>query len=353
MLETLDQWLLLVAHQFNWRVPYWLYLLPVLLTGALPWKRHPGLSPGMTARLARYADPRLWPLVVRGKATAATPATVVAGFIPWMALILITLALAGPRWLHEQQTVFREGADIAVVMDVSRSMRSRDIKPDRLSRVQQELHDFLQRLNGDRIALVAFAGRAFTIAPLTSDYAAVMRFSGQLTPDMITNQGSNLALGLTRAFESLHAAHGRGRAVVLFTDGEDYARNASIAAALRLRDAHIPLFILGAGTPEGGLVPAGGGYFVHDDHGRAVLSRLRESHLKMLARTAGGKYARIRWDDRDWDTLYDDGVRRMVERTRTASRTRGRWREEYAWALLPAMLLLGWWWKRNMRKWMT
>ncbi|HXH63871.1 MAG TPA: vWA domain-containing protein, partial [Mariprofundaceae bacterium] len=179
------------------------------------------------------------------------------------------------------------------------------------------------------------------------------RFSEQLNSDMVTDQGSNLAGGLQQALDALQSARGRGRAVVLMSDGEDHDHPAALAAAARLGREGVPLFILGVGTTDGGLIPAGGGKFVHDSRGRAVLSRMEEGHLKQLAQAAGGVYARIRWDDADWQALYDHGIERMVKRTQTASRSRTRWREEFGWALFPAMLIFAWWWRRRFRQWLA
>ncbi len=348
MLERLDQWLLLAAQQFNWRQPLWLYLLPLPLLALLPRPRRGSFSHSLRARLTRFIKPRMWPLVLRGEDAGIEEE--VSGRLPWVALILVILALAGPRWTHENETISRQGSDIAVVMDISRSMWARDVKPDRLSREKQELHDFLERLNGDRVALVAFAGRAFTVVPLTTDYGAVIRFAAQLAPEYVTAQGSNLARGLEAAARALSSARGRGRAVVLLTDGEDYPRGEALTAARHLAAAHIPLFILGIGTGKGGLIPTPRGTFVHDSSGHAVLSRLQEDHLKALTQAAGGMYVRMRWDDDDWSTLYKE-LRKSVTQTRTAARARARWREDYAWALLPAMLLGGWWWRQRMRRW--
>lgn len=352
-MDAVTQWIYLAIEQFNWRQPAWLNLLPLIALAALWWRQRRGRAHAVGRRLDQYAEPRFWPLVVRGTPSGNAGRRPGAGAAPWIATVLLVLALAGPRWLHEKQTVFREGADIAVVMDISRSMDTRDVKPSRLTRAKEELRDLLARLHGDRVALVVFAGRAFTIVPLTADYSAVSRFADQVTPDMASDQGSDLSAGLAQAAQALQSARGRGRAVVLMTDGGDHAHERALAAAARLGRAGIPLFILGVGTPDGGLIPTGTGRFVHDAEGRAVLSRLHEDHLKALAQAAGGVYARMTWDDADWQALYDHGIERMVKRTRTAARERGRWREEYGWLLFPAMLIGAAWWRRRFRQWLA
>jgi len=203
------------------------------------------------------------------------------------------------------------------------------------------------------VALVAFAGRAFLLSPLTPDYSVVMHLARQLSPDMITDQGSDLAAALRRAMQALKPARGHGRAIVLLTDGENVDQGALKQAAVSLAKADIPAFVLGVGTKQGGLVPAGDGRFVHDAAGRVAQSRLHEQRLMALAKATGGVYARMQSDGGDWDALYDSGIAQTVKRTRIASRQRLRWREAFAWALLPAMLLFGWWWKSHMRAWQT
>ncbi len=344
---------MLFATQFNWRSPGWLLLIPVVVLAAILWQYHVKPARDVLARVRRYADMSVWSMVVRGAKLEDMPrmSRMLRDLAAWFGLILMLLALAGPRWRHETETVFREGADIAVVMDISRSMRVRDVVPDRLAREKQELHDFLSRLKGDRVALVAFAGRAFLMSPLTPDYGVVMRLARQLTPRMITDQGSNLVAGLHRAMEALKSARGHGRAVVLLTDGENVDQNALKQMAMRLAKAHIPVFVLGVGTLKGGLVPAGDGRFLHGARGRVAESRLHEQRLMSLARATGGVYARMQPGDGDWHALYDEGLARMITHTRTASEERVRWHEAFAWVLLPGMLMLGMWWKSRVRMW--
>jgi len=353
MISGLEQSWMLFLTQLNWRSPEWLFMVPIVVLVAIVWQYRVKPARNVLARLRRYADMDVWPVVVRGARMENMPRTsrLVRELAAWFGLILMLLALAGPRWQHENQTVFRKGADIAVVMDVSSSMHVRDEKPDRLTREKQELHDFLLRLQGDRVALIAFAGRAFLMSPLTPDHGLVMRFARQLTPQMITDQGSDLVAGLIRAMDALKSARGHGRAVVLLTDGENVDQSALKQVATRLAKAHVPVFVLGVGTLEGGLVPAGDGRFVHDARGRVAKSRLHEQRLMALARATGGVYARMRADDDDWRTLYDGGIARTIARTRVAAKERLRWREAFAWVLLPGMLMLGLWWKSCVRMW--
>jgi len=375
MMDALSQSWMLLSAQLNWRSPAWLALIPVAVVVALLWQYRVKPTRNVLARVRRYADMDVWPLVVRGRADEDDKQSRIVRILKdlsgWLGLVLLLLALAGPRWQHEDETVFRQGADIAVVMDMSRSMRVGDGQPgssgrgggwmhegrlaqkDRLTREKNELHDFLLRLQGDRVALVAFAGRAFMLSPLTPDYGVVMHLARQLSPDMITDQGSDLAAALRRARQALKPARGHGRAVVLLTDGENVNQGELKHVAASLVKANIPVFVLGIGTPEGGLVPAGDGRFVHDAAGRVAQSRLHEQRLMALAKATGGVYARMQPDDSDWDALYDSGIAQAVKRTRVASRQRLRWREAFAWALLPAMLLFGLWWKSRMRAWQT
>jgi len=381
MMDVLSQSWMLLLTQLNWRSPGWLPLIPLVIVAALLWQYRVKPAHNVLARVRRYVEADMWPLVVRGAADEAEKQPRIAGILRdlagWLGLILLLLALAGPRWQHEDATVFREGADIAVVMDMSRSMHVGDGQPDssghegglmhadsmmdadrlahkdRLTREKNELHDFLLRLQGDRVALVAFAGRAFLLSPLTPDYGVVMHLARQLSPSMITDQGSDLAAALRRAMQALKPARGHGRAVVLLTDGENVDQGELKQAASRLSKANIPVFVLGIGTPEGGLVPAGDGRFVHDAAGRVAQSRLHEQRLMALAKATGGVYARMQSGGDDWDALYDSGIAQTVKRTRVASQQRLRWREAFAWALLPAMLLFGLWWKSRMRAWQT
>src|SRR5688572_17870707 len=203
-----------------------LVLAPVLL--AL-WSRAERVR---DARLAKLVDAGLVPTVVVG---------VAPGLRAWkhalavLAYVCFVVAAAGPQVGGRTVLLPRKGLDVLFVVDVSRSMRARDVLPDRLERTKAEIAAFLPRLGENRVGLVAFAGTAFVQCPLTTDVEAVRMFLQGLRPETVPQGGSALGAGLEVALNSLRAEaesqsggapgsvkHAAGRVVVVVTDGEDH-----------------------------------------------------------------------------------------------------------------------------------
>ncbi len=278
--------------QLEWRHPAWLLLalVPCLLW---LWQRR---RSGALQKLARFADPHLWPWLLVGTPRGRHVALIAAA---WLAA---AAAAGGPEWrspTQDQQT--RHGVDIMVVADISPSMLVTDVQPSRLARLKLELRDFTQLLHGDRIGLIPFSANAYLTLPLTHDKDAFMYFVDALEPGLVSKAGSDLRRALVKAEDTLQAAHRRGRAVVLLTDGENHGLDV-LTTAKRLGDEGIPLYILGMGTVDGGPVPTPQGQFLQY-HGGVVVSHLNRDMLQRLAAVSGGAYTDLRSNDQDWTTL--------------------------------------------------
>lgn len=274
---------------FRWgsHLALWaLALLPLLL--ALEWRS------GRRRRqlLDRFGDLRLLRRVNPHRG-AASRRWKVALLVAGVALVL--LALARPQFGTRVETVRRKGRDLVVALDVSRSMYAEDVEPSRLERARIEIGRIVQRLEGDRIGLVAFAGDAFVQSPLTTDYGAAMMFLGAMDPDMLSAQGTDLARAIEIAVEALAETPEGNRMVVVVTDGEDH--EGGLAEALALAgEAEVTIHTVGVGSPEGVPLPAGageGGRFLRDADGKVVTSRLNEAALQDIALQTGGEYHRI------------------------------------------------------------
>ena len=208
---------------------------------------------------------------------------------------LLVLALARPQFGTRVETVRREGRDLVVALDVSRSMYAEDVEPSRLERAKIEIGRIVQRLDGDRVGLVAFAGDAFVQSPLTTDYGAAMMFLGAMDPEMMSAQGTDLARAIEIAVEALAETPEESRAIVIVTDGEDH--EGGLAEALAgAGAADVTIHAVGVGSPEGVPLPSGGGEggrFLRDAGGKVVTSRLNENALRDIALQTGGEYHRI------------------------------------------------------------
>jgi Ca-activated chloride channel family protein len=331
-------------QQLHWREPLWLALAAVpLLFGWWRGQRR--------ARLLRYADAELLPWAANASSARAGHRLRTA--VHALAWLLLALAAAGPRQpieVREGEVVPRHLLTLAVVVDVSASMRATDLvsrgdaadrssAPDRLSRARIELLDLLSRLRGERLALIVYAGEAGVLLPPTDDTALVERALEQLDPRLIEAQGSNLAAALDLARGQLDAAPGQAKAVLLVSDAEtDSVDAAAHAAVAALRSARLPLFVLGVGSADGAPVPLPDGGMAARD-GVPVQSRMDSATYRQWAEASGGRFAAVSDGDADWAQLYDGGIARLPGDP-VAPGDAPAWREHYPWLLLPALLLL-------------
>src|SRR5205823_8013791 len=188
-----------------------------------------------------------------------------------LSLALAITALAKPRWGYIYEDVKRRGLDLLFAIDTSRSMLSNDVAPNRLERVKLAAQDLITELRGDRVGLIAFAGRAFLQAPLTIDYEAVMESVNDLDTTTIPEGGTNISSAIALAMQSFGKSAVGNRALIIFTDGEELSGDAA-KTAKEAADAGVRIFTVGVGTPQGSLIPVTGDdgqtAFVKDSSGQ-------------------------------------------------------------------------------------
>ncbi len=240
--------------------------------------------------------------VRRGYRRAARVSRVRAAAPPYVAAALFSLAVlaaigaaAQPRWGTKDSRVPRTGADLVVVIDVSRSMDARDITPSRLQAAKDTVKATLTRLGGDRVGLVVFAGSARTRFPLTTDFAAATQVIDSLATGVVfVEGGSSAGLGLQEAVSLLSDQGASGRVILLITDGDDLGGDPA-AAALEVQQSGAELLVAGVGTPDGATIPVldfrtRTEQPLLDESGQPVVTRLNEPFLRALAVAAGGRY---------------------------------------------------------------
>ncbi len=255
------------------------------------------------------------------------------------------LAAAGPRWGLESVEEHNVAADIVLALDVSRSMLARDLAPDRLERERVLARRLLRELPGDRIGLVAFAGRAYVLSPMTVDHGALQLYLDALDPDIVSQGGSSLASAVRQAADLARGpgdAGGKG-VVVLVTDGEALEEESAVLdAAERAARLGITIHTVGVGSPEGAPIPqtsdtgAVEGYQRGPDGG-IVITRRNDALLKRVAGITGGRFA-VLGSPGGTDAIL--GTLRGLERTQGSGEHRVRQKERYEWFLLLALALL-------------
>lgn len=210
-------------------------------------------------------------------------------------LLLFAFALSQPQCSTHTELTKRQGIDVVVALDASKSMLAKDVAPSRLERARLELTTLLDELKGDRVGLVAFAGDAFIQCPLTSDYSAAKLFLRAVSPEHMPQGGTNIGAALQLSKQVLDAADrgAKARVVVLISDGEDLTGEVEASVA-QLKDAGITVFAVGIGSEQGEPIPvfdkegqmAG---YQKDADGNTVLTRLDRSGLSAIAEATGGR----------------------------------------------------------------
>jgi Ca-activated chloride channel family protein len=206
----------------------------------------------------------------------------------------LVIGAAGPEWGREVVRRASTGSDVVILLDVSASMDARDVPPSRMVEARREAIAVVDRLGGCRIAMVAFAGEAVRLCPLTLDRSAVQLLLESTSTALVSEPGTDLGRGLAAALKALPGGRREEQAIVLWTDGEDLEQGAR-AAIDEVARSGIRVFAIGVGTAAGDVVPVldGDGRMVdvkRDAEGAVVRSRLDEDLLRTLARRTHGAY---------------------------------------------------------------
>lgn len=252
------------------------------------------------------------------------------------AFMLIVAALCRPQWGQVATQQHSQGLDILIALDVSRSMLADDVSPNRLEAAKAAVAGLLPRLRGDRIGLIAFAGSAFLVCPLTTDYGTFAEVLAELGPESLPLGGTSLAGALNEARRSHAGRSEGGRILILISDGEDHGNEADAAAALR--GAGIAVYSVMAGTPKGGLIPLPGGDFLRSPDGAIVKSSSRSAALQAIAAATGGYRLDLSADRKALETLYATDLSKRERRD--VHSTRYQLAERFQIPLALALLLL-------------
>jgi Ca-activated chloride channel homolog len=248
---------------------------------------------------------------------------------------LCALALAGPVRGFSLRDVERRGLDLVVCLDTSRSMLVEDLRPNRLERAKREIVGLLDKLGGDRVALLAFAGDVRAVAPLTHDRHTLAGFVSTLSPEDNHLGGTNIGAALESALELFDGRTGAHEAIVLLTDGEDL-EGKGLVAAEKASEAGIRIYVVGMGTEEGGKIIDGRGGFIKDEAGVEVISALDGSTLRGIAQVSGGEYLSAARSALPLEEMYAKRMTHLEARELWAGRERIP-HDRYQWPLVLAL----------------
>ncbi|MBD3296731.1 MAG: VWA domain-containing protein [Candidatus Omnitrophica bacterium] len=257
------------------------------------------------------------------------------------ALLFAVLALMRPQYGYGWREVKRQGLDILIALDTSKSMLAQDVLPDRLQRSKLAITDLVKELGGDRIGLIVFSGTAFLQCPLTVDYSGFLLSLKDVGVNTIPVGGTSLSNAIYTAISSFEGGKGKHKILIIITDGEDLEGGVE-KAVMKAKAEGVMISCVGIGSPEGDLIPVknrgGDTVFLKDPRGNVVKTRLNEDVLESIAVSTGGMYVRSTGAEFGLDLIYKNKLSGL-EKQEFESRMEKLYRERFQIPLGIAFLL--------------
>lgn len=229
----------------------------------------------------------------------------------WLKITLFALAwfffvigLSRPQLGARLKEHESSGAEVMLALDVSNSMLAEDFTPNRLERSKLAISRVVDKLQGDRVGLIVFAGQAFVQLPITTDYVSAKVFLNTINTETVPIQGTAIAEALTSAARSFSSQSDKSRAIILITDGEDHEGDV-LDVAKDIAEMGIRIYCIGIGTPAGKPIPVGG-ELMKDKDGQIVVTKLDEPILQEIASVGNGKYVRAGNGEFGLNPIIDD-----------------------------------------------
>ena len=255
-------------------------------------------------------------------------------------LSVIIIAIANPRLGTKMETIKREGIDIVFALDVSKSMLAEDVAPNRLEKSKQIINQIINNLQGDRIGLIAYAGSAYPILPMTSDYSIGKMYLQNANTDMLSSQGTALNQAINQAINFFDDDQ-QSKLLILISDGEDHGDD-SKEALETAKEKGIKIVTISVGTTKGGQIPLKEngkllGY-KKDSNGEIVITKMNPETLKIIAEATKGKYL----DGNNTKSVVDNlqTVLSSIEKNESETQQIAEFKTQYQWFLGLGFLLL-------------
>ena len=233
-----------------------------------------------------------------------------------VAVGLLSLGLANLQYGSKEQEVKQKGVDVVIALDLSKSMLTEDVEPNRLQKAQYFIRQVLNKMANDRVGLIVFAGNAYMQMPLTVDYAAANLFLNSVSTEMVPTQGTAIGDALELGMKAFDENQDQHQAVVIISDGENHAGDA-LKAVEKANSKGVIVHSIGVGTKEGAPIPEkeGGNRvdFVRNNKGEVVVSQLNEAILQQIAEKGDGVYLPLR-NNRQTVEAFGKALNQMEQR---------------------------------------
>jgi tetratricopeptide (TPR) repeat protein len=256
----------------------------------------------------------------------------------FIALVLILVSVANLRTKIGSEKITKNGIDVMIAIDVSKSMLAQDVKPNRLDRAKQLLNKLIDKLSNDRIGIVIFAGRAYLQMPLTADHSATKMYLAAATPETIPAQGTVIADALKMCNASFNAKEKKYKAVILISDGEDHDETA-IKTAEQMAQDGIVINTIGIGSPQGApIIDETTKEEKKDNEGNIVITKLNEVALSEIAAKGNGNYILYTNTDAAVSSLYNQLA--TIDKREVTDESLTNYKSWFQYLLAAALLIL-------------
>jgi Ca-activated chloride channel family protein len=259
----------------------------------------------------------------------------------FLALTFLILAMSGPEWGYQWTELKNQGLEIIFALDASKSMLASDIKPSRFERAKLAMQDFLIKIPGNRVGLIAFAGTSFLQCPLTMDYSAFNIALDGLTTQSIPRGGTAIGAALATTHQAFKSATG-SKIMILITDGENHEGDPVKEAGIAAKEA-ISIYTIGIGSPDGVFIevkdPNGNSTVLKDNAGKPVKTALNEQILKDIATAGKGSYIKADGISLGLEELYQTKLLKYY-RTELTTKKQKQYIDRYQIPLLLALCCL-------------
>jgi Ca-activated chloride channel family protein len=259
-----------------------------------------------------------------------------------IAITALIIGIANPQIGSKMEEVKREGVDLMIAIDLSNSMLAEDLQPNRLMRAKQSISKLIDRLDGDRIGLIVFAGDAFVQLPITTDYSAAKLFLSTINTSIVPTQGTAIGKAIGLSIKSFDLKNDQSKAIIVITDGENHEDDA-IKKAEEAEELGIFIHTVGMGSAEGGPIPIKNRYgsvtsYQKDKEGNTIITVLNEEMLKQIAQAGGGSYIRANSTQSGLNALFKE-INKM-EKKEIGSKVFTDYKDRFQWFIGMAIILL-------------
>lgn len=309
-------------------------LVTLLFVGYRAWQKHTLKKAQPDEKLRNLMLERLAPL-------RSNKNGLLKRVLMLLAIYLAFIGLANPKIGTQLGTVKREGVDLVFAIDVSKSMLTEDIAPNRIEKAKRIVAETLSELKGDRVGIITYAASAFPQLPITTDYGAARMFLKGVNTDMMSSQGTAIleAVKLAGTFFDPNAE--TRRVLVLLSDGEDHNETGVDIIADTANQANIQIITVATGTTSGGPIPEGGiakGSFKKDSEGNVVISKLNKDVLEELADSTNGVYIDTPTTEATISTISD--FLAQLDKTAFETQTYSNYKDQFQWFIAIAFVIL-------------